>query len=119
MRGKWLATVPGSTSFSHDNMEQQKAVEQRRDETTTGCWESPSRVPVVDRKDRWAGDQGRIPRGQCCKEILGNVGKGIQLAGQRGTYCRDDKRRGLEEVALKDTNLGGEGEQSWLGGIGF
>ena len=61
MRGKWLAMVPGSTSFSLDNMEQQKAVEQRRDETTTGCWESPSGVPVVDRKDLWAGDQGRIP----------------------------------------------------------
>ena len=47
------------------------------------------------------------------------MGKGIQLAGQRGTYCRDDKQRGLEEVALKDTNLGGEGDQSWIGGIGF
>ena len=30
------------------------------------------------------------------------MGKEIQLTGQRRTYCRDDKQRGLEEVALKE-----------------
>ena len=119
MRGKWLATCQAPPASLLITWSRRKQAEQRRDGTTTGYWGFPSGVPVVDKKDRWAGDQGGTGRGQCWKEILGNAGKGIQLTGQRGTDCTDDKQRGLEEVELKETDLVGEGEQSWLEDIGF
>ena len=45
----------------------------------------PSARPCDGLEDWRAGDPGGIPWGPCWKEMLGTRGKGIQLAGQRGT----------------------------------
>lgn len=60
MRGKWLAMCQAPPASLLITWSSRKRVEQRRDRTTTESWEFPSGVPVVDEKDRWAGDQGGI-----------------------------------------------------------
>lgn len=116
--GEVVGNVPGSTSFSADDLEPQKAG--RTEEGWNDNWVLGISLGSLwwTRKTDGQGTSEELDEGSVGKRFWETWGKEYN-SQDRGTDCTDDKQRGLEEVALKETDLVGEGEQSWLEAIGF